>query len=454
MKKLILLTGLLVMATAAWAAPPTDYEQLDREKKEAMKRMLEDERRKADQRKAELERRAMHRQMGERLAKMEAMAEHYEAQGKHEHAAKIRAAIKEVYKRMGVARPVAEAGPRVGGLELVVTAPAKVELGQPIPIKAAIRWLGRSEVKLAKLGPDCLAKTANPRLSFIIWHADGKPVALKPAPPAPPVVQPRTAGPPAPAPDFVPPAMRVPDIITLKGKQKHVLSDSPHFKAISDRYLFDRPGKYTFQVNYTAKAATASGAKFKPVDLISNPVDILVVPKVASDLSMTISLKNQLVLKLDDGGTKYQLFFNATITNNGKQAVTLVGAGDGSSRAWRTPIIGFSVINVADTKAKHPDSMPPIVQVRGCGKMSGPAAKEIVRVAPGGSVTFSDWLSPGTFFTGTYRVVFYYRNDPALRWRGLPLAPGGHNSKLMDRVKTSTPCTLKSKELRITVGPS
>ncbi len=293
MKKLILLTGLLAMAmatTAAWAAPPTDYEQLDREKKEAMKRMLEDERRKADQRKAELERRAMHRQMGERLAKMEAMAEHYEAQGKHEHAAKIRAAIKEVHKRMGVARPVVEAGPRVGGLELVVTAPAKVELGRPIPITAAIRWLGKSDVKLAKLGPDCLAKTANPRLSFIIWHADGKPVALKPAPPAP------RAGPPAPAPDFVPPPMRVPDVVTLKGKQKYVLSDSPHFKAISDRYLFDRPGKYTFQISYTAKAATASGAKFKPVDLISNPVDILVVPKAASNPSVTISPK------LDDGG--------------------------------------------------------------------------------------------------------------------------------------------------------
>jgi hypothetical protein len=111
----------------------------------------------------------------------------------------------------------------------------------------------------------------------------------------------------------------------------------------------------------------------------------------------------------------------ATITNKGKAPVTLVLPGDGSESGWRTPLVGFSSIKIDKEKSKHPATVP-LYRGGRCGNVNALKSNEVFSLAPGKSQDLSGWIgSPRFTELGTYSVVFYYSNDPELKWRGVPL---------------------------------
>jgi len=140
----------------------------------------------------------------------------------------------------------------------------------------------------------------------------------------------------------------------------------------------------------------------------------------------------------------------ASIENQGKTPITLIQPGDGSDDAWRTPIVGYSVINASDAKTKHPDTIPPpLFQIR-CGNMNGgigiiklaPGKQEQVRMLPGFDCRL--WLR--LLAPGRYRIVFYYTNDPVRD----PYHSDGP-SPSDPRIRASTPCVLRSNEIVLTI---
>jgi hypothetical protein len=77
-------------------------------------------------------------------------------------------------------------------------------------------------------------------------------------------------------------------------------------------------------------------------------------------------------------------------------------------------------------------------------------SNEVFTLAPGKSKDLPDWIgSPQLPDAGTYSVVFYYANDPGLKWQGVPL--GQHDPDAMKQVKKSHKCLLISNELKLTV---
>jgi hypothetical protein len=141
----------------------------------------------------------------------------------------------------------------------------------------------------------------------------------------------------------------------------------------------------------------------------------------------------------------------ATVTNQGKEAATLVQPGDGSEVGWRTPVIGWSAVKVAsaDAKANHPDK-PELDHGRRCGNINALKNDEVFTLEPGKKKDLAEWVGqPSLPEPGTYKVVFYYANEPGQKWKGVPL--GEHDAGAMARVQNSTPCRLKSNEVTITV---
>jgi hypothetical protein len=139
----------------------------------------------------------------------------------------------------------------------------------------------------------------------------------------------------------------------------------------------------------------------------------------------------------------------ASITNTGKPPVTLVLPGDGSESGWRTPLVGFSSRKMDKDKPKHPAAVP-LYRGGRCGNINALKSNEVFTLAPGKSKDLSDWIGfPQFTEPGTYSVVFYYANDPALKWRGVPL--GKHDPDAMKRVEKSHECLLISNELKLTV---
>lgn len=140
----------------------------------------------------------------------------------------------------------------------------------------------------------------------------------------------------------------------------------------------------------------------------------------------------------------------ATITNRGSAPVTLVLPGDGSESGWRTPLVGFSSINVGrGGKPRHPTEVP-LYHGGRCGNINSLKSDEVFSLAPGESKALGDWIgSPQLTEPGTYRVVFYYANDPGLKWQGIPL--GQHDPDAMRRIEESDRCRLVSNELKLTV---
>ena len=144
-----------------------------------------------------------------------------------------------------------------------------------------------------------------------------------------------------------------------------------------------------------------------------------------------------------------QPHITATITNNGKAPVTLVQPGDGSESGWRTPLVGFSSVKIDKDKPTHPATVP-LYRGGRCGNINALKRNEVFTLAPGKSQDLSEWIgSPPFTEPGTYSVVFYYANDPARKWMGVPL--GQHDPDAMKRVEKSHQCLLISNELKLTV---
>ncbi len=143
------------------------------------------------------------------------------------------------------------------------------------------------------------------------------------------------------------------------------------------------------------------------------------------------------------------------VINQGAAPVTLVEPGDGSDVGWRTPCIGWSILPTSDPGLKHPRSIPALHVLR-CGNVNTLKAQEIFDLAPGSTHLLPNGSFDEAWFqtvakrpAGTYRIVFYYQNDPARRWSGIPL--GQQDPDAIKRSQASTPCFLVSNELVITV---
>ena len=134
----------------------------------------------------------------------------------------------------------------------------------------------------------------------------------------------------------------------------------------------------------------------------------------------------------------------AVITNRGQAPATLVMPGDGSYSAWRTPIVAWSTQRADNRAVAHtPLSIRP--RLRKCGNLDRLTQDQVFTLRPGESkVIAAAPLFPGP---GRYRIVYFYRNIPNLKWHGsYTFDPG-----TMDRVRQSTPCSLVSNELIVTV---
>jgi hypothetical protein len=140
-----------------------------------------------------------------------------------------------------------------------------------------------------------------------------------------------------------------------------------------------------------------------------------------------------------------------TISNKGKMPLTLVYPGDGSESAWRTPVIGWSAIKVGKEAANHPQ-IPPLYRGGRCGNINRLKKEEVFVLTPDESKQLNGWIAvPQLAAPGTYSVVFYFANDPALKWRGLPL--GQHDPEAMIQVQKSHKCLQVSNELKFVVNP-
>jgi hypothetical protein len=147
-----------------------------------------------------------------------------------------------------------------------------------------------------------------------------------------------------------------------------------------------------------------------------------------------------LTATLRDGGTATSgARFTLTLKNDGATAIRLVMPGDGSEVGWRTPILKWSA--TAMGKA--------VTMTNGarCGFMNPIEPREIVRLAPGESRDFSEWLTMPPLPNGTYEVRLTYRNDPGFL--------GGRMSDASEEVKHliagSSACEVTTNAVRTTL---
>lgn len=134
----------------------------------------------------------------------------------------------------------------------------------------------------------------------------------------------------------------------------------------------------------------------------------------------------------------------AVITNKGDKAVTLVMPGDGSESGWRTPLVGWSVIQ-HDARLSHPAAVP-LYKGGRCGNMNPLTKEEVFTLQPGASKQLT-WIGGPECAAGQkYRVVFYYSNVPETTWRR-----GAGDAEAMKQVKQSFKCLLRSNEIEIEV---
>ena len=141
--------------------------------------------------------------------------------------------------------------------------------------------------------------------------------------------------------------------------------------------------------------------------------------------------------------------FIVTIANNGKEPVTLVEPGDGSECKWRTPVIGWSVLPAEETQKKHPDE-PPLFQGGRCGNMNALSSQELFTLKSGNSKRLEDWMGHPTFANpGKFRMVFFYQNIPDLKTSKM----GGLQPEVLEKLKSSQACLLKSNEIVVEVLP-
>lgn len=139
------------------------------------------------------------------------------------------------------------------------------------------------------------------------------------------------------------------------------------------------------------------------------------------------------------------------IRNTSKSNVSLVMPGDGSEVGMRTPVIGWSILS-ADSDDEHPKTPPRTPGAR-CGNTNALRMNEIFTLKPRETREFECRIDRPTGLTpGKYRIVFYYSNDPQMKWSGVPLG-GEHDREAMRRVKESTAVALISNEVQFEVVP-
>jgi len=141
--------------------------------------------------------------------------------------------------------------------------------------------------------------------------------------------------------------------------------------------------------------------------------------------------------------------FAARVTNEGCEPVVLVQPGDGSEAGFRTPYVGWSVLRHPSSRFDHPDA-PPLAAARK-GNVDPLDAGELFVLRPGRSRALDlTWTDPPALRApGIYRVVLYYENDPLAPFLGVPFDE--HDPIAVARVRESTPCLLRSNELRVRV---
>jgi hypothetical protein len=143
---------------------------------------------------------------------------------------------------------------------------------------------------------------------------------------------------------------------------------------------------------------------------------------------------------------------SVTVVNRGPSAVTLVKPGDGSASGWRTPVIGWWVVDARLTDKRHPQHISERTGGR-CGNINALRIEEVFQLGPGQTIRLDEWLwRPPMNKAGKFRVAFHYRNVPQLQWSGLPL--GTHDSEAMRLIRESTEVSIWSNEIAVTVGES
>lgn len=176
-------------------------------------------------------------------------------------------------------------------------------------------------------------------------------------------------------------------------------------------------------------------------------------------LTMAIAAQNVVTARADETPLGLKLRLSATKTtwklkeyprisvslvNDSLEPVTLVRSGDGSEVGWRTPIVSWKVFPFE----RGSKALEERVMLR-CGNMNPLEASEIFQLDAGQSQT-----SPGYIWLdqwknlkpGRYRLVFFYRNNPELKWRN----EAENKPSLMEEVHNSTACSLQSNEIVLT----
>jgi len=129
-----------------------------------------------------------------------------------------------------------------------------------------------------------------------------------------------------------------------------------------------------------------------------------------------------------------------TLHNRGKQELTLVQPGDGSECGWRSPVVTWLV-----------DGPKPRVGFGRCGNVNPLRASEVFVLKPGEKVELGAWVGgPNLTMPGKYSVKLRYVNDPAMKWKGLPL--GNHDAAAMERVRRSSAVSVDSNPLEIVIS--
>src|SRR5262245_58854430 len=88
--------------------------------------------------------------------------------------------------------------------------------------------------------------------------------------------------------------------------------------------------------------------------------------------------------------------FAVIISNRGTNSVTLVQPGDGSDCAWRTPIVGWSILPVTATDQKQP-ATPALFKAPRCGNINSIDHSEVFTLKPGESHRFDSWIGHPRF---------------------------------------------------------
>jgi hypothetical protein len=147
---------------------------------------------------------------------------------------------------------------------------------------------------------------------------------------------------------------------------------------------------------------------------------------------------------------------HVVIRNTGGKSLDLVLPGDGSLGGMRTPIVIWTVRgsdgSVNQTGIHVDATIEPL------------RPGEVIRLQSGETRELTEWIPPIEIFAaGTYKISLRYTNDPYREWASVYRPPRrilspfpsfrDHDSAEMKRVRTSTPCDLKSAPVEIVVVP-